>query len=272
MKRKTGYLFCISTGRSGSNYLTEIFKHVSGCQSFHEPKPIGNGKLMNRYLQGDVESMRRLTQEKVEVIKEAKRNYQLYAETNHCFIKGFGWFIPQHLPEDNIGVIILKREKYKIAQSLLRTGCSPFCRFGRDWIITPDIKDSLVSLPKKLVFPRTMYQYTRLIKFLFRSNRFFVRKVFRQELKYPQWLINYELECLKWYVEETYAKAEAFKQQYPRIKYYEVDIEDLNSLESVQQMLAYFGYSGKESLIDVVGKPTNLKSPKLKTSGASRLI
>lgn len=272
MERETEYLFCISTGRSGSNYLTKIFKHASGCQSFHEPKPIGNGKVMSRYLRGDVESMKRLTQEKVEAIKEAKRNYQLYVETNHCFIKGFGWFIPHYLPEDKIGVILLKREKYKIAESLLRTGCSPFFRFGRDWIITPDIKDPLVTLPQKLVFSRTKYQYTRLIKFLLRSNRFLVRKVFRQELKYPKWLINYELECLKWYVEETYAKAEAFKQQYPRIKYYEVNIEDLNSLESIQQMLAYFGCSEKKSLIDVVGKPTNLKLPKLKTCGASKLI
>jgi hypothetical protein len=272
MKRKTGYLFCISTGRSGSNYLTKIFKHVSGCQSFHEPKPIGNGKVMSRYLRGDVESMRRLTQKKVEVIKEAKQNYQLYVETNHCFIKGFGWFIPQYLPEDNIGVIILKREKHKIAESLLRTDCSPLVRFGRDWIITPNIKNPLVTLPKKLVSPRATYQCSRLIKFLLRSNRFFVRKVFQRELQYPKWLTNYELECLKWYVEETYAKAEAFKKQYPKIKYYEVNIEDLNSLESVQQMLAYFGYSGKESLIDVVGKPTNLKLSKLQTCSASRLI
>jgi hypothetical protein len=206
--------------------------------------------------------MRKLTQEKVEVIEKAKRNYQVYVETNHCFIKGFGWFIPQYLPEDKIGVIILKREKYQIAESLLRIGCSPLVRFGRDWIITPDIKNPLVTLPKKLFSPRATYQYTRLLKFLLRSNRYLVRKVFRQELQYPKWLINYEMECLKWYVEETYAKVEAFKQRYPRIKYYEVNIEDLNSHESVQQMLAYFGCSGKESLSDVVGKPTNLKPSK----------
>jgi hypothetical protein len=62
-------------------------------------------------------------------------------------------------------------------------------------------------------------------------------------------------------VEETNAKAEAFKRQYPAIKYYEVSIEDLNSVESVQEMLAYFGYSGDQSLRQVVGKPTNLKKP-----------
>ena len=68
----------------------------------------------------------------------------------------------------------------------------------------------------------------------------------------------YELNCLKWYVEETNAKAEAFMRQYPKIKYFETDIESLNSTELVQQMLEYFGCKAKESLADVVGKPTKV--------------
>ncbi len=214
---------------------------------------------MRRYSQRDVEPMKSLAKNKAKGIKELKGNCKVYFESNHCFIKGFGWFIPQYLPEDRIGVIILKREKSKIAESLLRIGCSPLVPFGREWINTPDMKDPLVTPPKILISPRATYQGARLARFPFRATRFLARKVLKQQLPYPQWLINYELECLQWYVEETYARAEVFKQQFPSIKYYEVNVEHLNSLESVEQMLSFFGCSGKNSLSEVVGKKFNLK-------------
>jgi hypothetical protein len=257
MEELTEYIFSINTGRSGSDYLANIFKHVSGCRSFHEPQPIGNGKEMRYYSRGHLTPMKNITEKKIEVIKELKRDCHVYFESNHCFIKGFGWFIPQYIPEDKIGIIILKREKAKIAESLLRIGCSPLTPYGRDWISTPDMKDPLVRTPKT----PAIYQCARLTKCILRTGRFLVKKVFQKEVQYPQWLINYELECLKWYVEETYAKSEAFKKQHPAIKYYEVNINDLNTLESVQLMLTHFGCRGKESLNHVVGKPTNLKQP-----------
>lgn len=258
MEETTEYIFSINTGRSGSNYLTNIFKHVSGCRSFHEPQPVGNGKEMRCYSRGHLTLMKNVAEKKIGIITELKRDCQVYFESNHCFIKGFGWFVPQYIPEDKIGVIILKREKSKIAESLLRIGCSSLDPFGRDWISTPDMKNPLVRPPQT----PEIYQCARLTKYILRAGKFLTRRVFQKEFQYPQWLTNYELECLNWYVEETYAKSEAFKQQYPAIKYYEVNIEDLNSLESVRLMLTYFGCSAKESLNHVIGKPTNLKRPK----------
>ena len=260
--RKTEYIFSISTGRSGSDYLATIFKHVHDCQSFHEPQPIGNGREMRQYSQGYPAPMKSLTEKKVEIIKELKSDHQVYFESNHCFIKGFGWLIQDYFPQDRIGVIILKRNKSRVAESLLRIGCSPLNNFGRDWISTPDMKDPLVAPPKLLFSPRATYQCARLIKSCgIRSASFFTRRILRRDFHYPDWLRAYELQCLKWYVEETNAKAEAFMQQYPRIKYYVIDIESLNSIVSVERMLAHFGCKAKESMIDVVGKPTNMKQP-----------
>jgi hypothetical protein len=267
MEEKIEYIFCINTGRSGSGYLKNIFTHVSGCRSFHEPEPIGNEKVMRRYSRGHLEPMRKFTQEKINSIKDLKGDYQTYVETNHCFIKGFGWFVPQHLPEDRIAVIILKREKSKIAESLLRIGCSPLLPDGRNWTNTPEIKDPLVTPPKILIPPKATYQCARVIKYVLRRTSYLISRILRKEFKYnPQWLTNYELECLKWYVEETYEKTAAFKRQYPKIKYYETNIEDLNSFESVQKMLMHFGLSGKESLKNIVGKRVNLKRPEFETS------
>lgn len=260
MAERIEYLFSINTGRSGSDYLGSILNHVVGCHALHEPEPIGNGAVMRRYLRGEHGPMRELTQRKVKAIEQQNRDGQVYAETNHCFIKGFGWFLPEYLPQEKIGVIVLKREKAKIAKSLLRVGCSPLVSGGRDWISTPEIASPRVPPPRRLGSHRVAYQVARVIKFPFRALDFLVYKLCSKRLGYPKWLTNYELECLEWYVQETYARAEVFKQTYPKIRYVEVSIEDLNSLESVQAMLRQFGLEGEPTLKDVVGKPTNLKT------------
>lgn len=259
MSQETNYIFCINAGRSGSNYLKNIFKQVSDCRPFHEYKPIGNGKVMRSYAQGDIEPMKQVAHEKVKIIKKFERDYRVYAETNHCFIKGFGWFLPQYLPEERIGVLILKRDKSEIAKSFMRIYCSPLRPFGRDWVSTPDMKNPLMPPPAILLSPKVTYHFARLVKLLIGGVRFVLRKAFQQELSYPKWLTNYELEALKWYVDETYARGEAFKRKYRKIKYYEVNIKDLNSMEAVERMLTYFGLTAKDSLNDIVGKPTNLK-------------
>lgn len=203
--------------------------------------------------------MKKITQEKVKIIKGYKHEYRLYVETNHCFIKGFGWFIPQYIPEDKIGVIILKRDTSKIVKSLLRIGCSPLTPFGRRWITTPDKKDPLVQPPMIVISPQITYLLAYFLKSVFRCAKVLFRKILSRELPYPRWLINYEFRCLKWYVDETIAQKEVFKKQFPNIKFYEVNVEDLNSIEQVKNMLDYFGCKVKASMSDVVGEPTNLK-------------
>jgi len=262
MGKEIDYIFAINTGRSGSDYLNKIFEHVSGCRSFHEPDPVGNGKVMRRYSRGKTNPMKRLAEQKAGIAKKLKLDCQIYFESNHCFIKGFGWFIPQYLPEDRIGVIILKRDKSKIVESYRRVRTSPLSRKGRRWISTPDMINPLVTPPRILI----TYQGARFIKNVLRLPEYLIKKVFKKKFQSPQWLVNYETECLKWYVDETYAKAEVFKQQYPAIKYYEVNIEDLNTLESVQQLLTHFGCKGGGTLKEVVGRPTNLKRPRSDTS------
>ncbi|MFK7790858.1 MAG: hypothetical protein AB8C95_15360 [Phycisphaeraceae bacterium] len=260
MAERIDYLFSINTGRSGSNYLGQILEHVVGCRAMHEPAPIGNGEVMRRYLRGEAMPMKEFARKKLEAIKQLKKGSQVYAETNHCFIKGFGWFVPEHLPAEKIGVVILKREPKKIAQSLLRIGCTPLVAGGREWIKTPEIESPLVEPPKRMGSRRLAYHAARLIKLPLRALDFMVDRCLGSRLGYPSWLTEYELECLEWYVQETYARAELFKKTHPNIRYYEVSIDELNSLESVEAMLKHFGLAAKPSLKDLVGKPTNLKA------------
>ncbi len=256
---KIQYIFSINTGRSGSDYLAKVFGHAVGCRAFHEPDPVGNGEEMRRFALGDPEPMRRLTRKKVEAIREAKGDHPVYAETNHCFIKGFGWFLPEFIPQERIGIVILNREKAKIAESYLRIGCSPLTQRGRDWITTPDAVPPLAPPPRRLMPPRATYRCARVTKLALLKVKSIARKTLRKELPDPRLVVNYELECLQWYVKRTRAQAEIFKRQFPRIRFFEARTEDLNSLELVQDMFAHFGFRAKESLAEVVGKPTNRK-------------
>lgn len=259
--KKIKYIFCINTGRSGSHYLSKVFSHVSGCLAFHEPNPIGNGKAMIQYLKGNSRLMERLTQQKVDRIKELKnkKNFSVYVETNHCFIKGFGWLIPNYLPEDEIGVVILKRDKAKIAKSLLRIGFSPLNQGSRGWIATPEIKNPLVEPPSLALIPPRISYYLA-----YSLNRciIFLKKRYHNLtlLKVPTWLTSYELKCLHWYVDETYAQSIAFKEKFKQIKYYEITLESLNSTKEVNKMLDHFGLRSDKSLSDIIGNPTNLRN------------
>ncbi len=91
MKGSVDYIFSINTGRCGSHYLSVIFSHVPGCRSFHEPEPVGNGRVMRRYLQGHAGPMKRLAERKARLVQDLRSHCRLYFESNHRFIKGFGW-------------------------------------------------------------------------------------------------------------------------------------------------------------------------------------
>lgn len=254
-KGQVEYIFSINTGRSGSNYLCRIFENVKDCKALHEPRPICNGMPMRKYLRGKSEPMKRIMEEKTRSIRTLKSDFRLYFESNHCFIKGFGWFIPQYFPQSKLGVIILRRNAAEISDSLLRIGCTPLTARGRMWICTPDAHDSDIDPPRGAFF----YQFSRLVKLVMRVLNYLARQVGISHLKEPSWLVSYERACIEWYVEEINAKASAFKRRYPQVKYYEVDIKDLNCFRSVKQMLEHFGCEGTRQLKSVVGSASNLK-------------
>ena len=147
-------LFSISTGRSGSHYLSRLLEHVSGCRSFHQRQPYGNGQAMRRFLRGDRAEMEPVMEAKLADIEAANADGLVYAETNHCFIKGFGWLLAERLDPAAIGVVILDRPADEIVDSTLKIRSSPLSRIGRDWTITPEAVDPLVPAPHRVLPPR----------------------------------------------------------------------------------------------------------------------
>src|SRR5439155_1492090 len=90
------YIFCITTGRSGTEYLSSLFYCARDVLSQHEPSPVCNGgqmQLFNLDLGEACEHpMLVLTQEKLNTItqKLQQKRKKIYFEANHQFIKGFG--------------------------------------------------------------------------------------------------------------------------------------------------------------------------------------
>ncbi len=245
------YIFCITTGRSGSAYLNRVFECVSSCSSNHEPKPKMNDGLVRDYFSGNKDSMRNMMSEKLNAINEA-RGEGLYVETNHAFIKGFGWELPNYIPEEEIGVVILKREKQKVVDSFFRIGSDLHMNRGRYWLLSP-YKKSCCPLPISIL----RYNFNRLVMALI---GFLVRRGV-MSFFYPKWIARDSKKLLSWYYDETYALAERYKQSFPKISFFNVNTDELNNEMKVRELLSFFGLADALSsdIKGVVGVPVNLK-------------
>jgi hypothetical protein len=244
------YIFSINTGRSGSHYLSKVLKEFKNINSFHEPFPIMNGKPMAEFLQGNPLKMREKMEEKINTINSSF-DKKYYIETNHTFIKGFGWLIPSYIAHENIGVILLKRNSEEIIKSLYRINCSPLTYKGFNWIMNPVMKNPINKVSN---YDKLKYRILFFISGLSKSKK----KSFSKRLKVVK---KFELKFLEWYVKETYAQANKFKNEFPKIKIYETTVEKLNDVQEFQKMFDFFGldFLPKESFYEKVNEKTNLK-------------
>ena len=88
------YLFCITPGRSGSDYLAGLLAHARNTVSVHEGVPVMNGRPMRRFNDGDDRELRALLPAKLRAIRRRARPGHVYCETNHSFVKGWGYLLP----------------------------------------------------------------------------------------------------------------------------------------------------------------------------------
>ncbi|MEM7762283.1 MAG: hypothetical protein AAF298_29825 [Cyanobacteria bacterium P01_A01_bin.40] len=228
------YIFCINSGRSGSDYLTELLSKAENTVSIHEGVPIMNGSPMRKYNNGDDSELQKLMPLKIrEINKKSKNGSKIYCETNHSFIKGWGYLLPDaYISQSEIGVIILKRDIDKTAYSLIRVRDVPgISEWTRTWLLSPNSQRNL-SQPDHDASPWDLCQ---------------------------------------WYVKETYLRGEEYKKMFPRIKYVECDLEQLNNYEFVKDMFATFGLIPTSLLQNAIGKVVNVRNEWSKLSSEELL-
>lgn len=205
---------------------------------------------MQEYLKGNKEPLQNLMPKKMEKINS--QSGIIYSDTSHIFIKSFGWEIPKYIPQENIAVIILKRDMDAVAESTHRTQSGPFNDLGRDWIIYPNVNNILRP-------PLSIFEYKlsrKILKVLWRMTNNSGYK------KYPVFFKKQSLELIKWYYKETYALAEKYKRDFPKITYIEVSLDQLNTFEGFEEIVNAFSLQenyNRDKIVDIMGKPVNLK-------------
>src|SRR4051812_46503666 len=176
------YLFCINPGRSGSDYLAGLLARARNAVGVHEDVPVMNGRPMRLFNDGDDRELRALMPTKLRAVRRRSRPGKVYFETNHSFIKGWGYLLPEFVPQEQVGVVVLRRDPAKVAYSLLRLHDVPgLTEWGRTWYLTPGAKRNLNPPPDA----PTPYEHCR------------------------------------WYVREIELRAEDYRRRFPGMTYFD---------------------------------------------------
>lgn len=182
-----------------------------------------NGLPMEQFNNGDETALSQLMPLKMREIRRRSTNgRQIYCETNHSFIQGWGMLLPDvYIPQEEIAVIVLRRDTQKTADSLLRVHDVPgLSLWSRTWYLSPGAVRN-ISLPAVDANP-------------------------------------YDL-C-RWCVDEINLRAEEYQRRFPRISYYECDLDQLNDYAFVLALFSQLGLTPDQKLKDAVGRTSNKKN------------
>jgi hypothetical protein len=217
------YLFSANTGRSGSKYLAGLFEGHPQVAAHHEGKPVLCGVSMRQWLAGDPVPMRKAMDEKKSNIQQALYGRKLYLETNHCFIKGFGWELMAHLPPEQIAVVVLDRPALEVAKSFYRIGVNPLGKRGHHWLITPQPESNETAVWR--MPPSEWQRFQRAQRFA-RIYDGINRKLGRL---LPDPLEGYKMTLLQTYVAHIRTLTDRFFDQFPQVTRIDATLTDLNN-------------------------------------------
>ncbi len=245
-------IFSVNTGRCGSDYLAQLVATCPNAVVEHEPRPIGHDEALHLYQKGDLRMMETVVKDRLKRIRQANELGKIYVETNHCFIKGFGWLLAENLESSRWAVIELQRDPSKIAESLFRNRTSPFQKLGRRWLLCPD-------QPGMLVRPPGLLGSARLARRVYEPLRRKLDEGQEISFRWRKRLESYEMRALRWYVDEIIARGLEFQRRFPEVHYEQVDLFSLNKIEFVRKLWNRVGLEEGQDLEGLIGQATNRK-------------
>jgi len=142
------YIFVVTTGRSGSGALANIFKKTKFVHAEHEPYPIMHNnldlpkklyKIWNWYLFYFVKYPR--------ILLSRQKGEKTYLETNHLFLKSFSKYATSVFKK-KVRIIHLIREPYLVAKSIYEINKIPGEKLGNRWYLNPADVDNQIDFSK----------------------------------------------------------------------------------------------------------------------------
>jgi len=222
------YIFVISTGRSGTGTLFEIFNTIEDTVAYHEPKPIMNDTLMidnnNNNSTKAKEIFFKVKSNIIQYDNIFKKNKN-YMESNHMFIKSFHEFA-YDLYKNKLKVIYLHRNPILVAKSFYEIGSIPGTNKGNKWLLDYKAKNNLLQLKNEL----------------------------ENDYKHDYY------KCL-WYCYEIEKRANKFQKEHSDLKFIKIDTEELNNAKTVENLLNFLNCKFNDKILNkTVGKKFNQKS------------
>ena len=194
-------IFSINSGRAGSKYLAQLLATAPGVKSFHEAEPKMGGEFIAMINSEPLEASREARAVKAEAIAgilRARGPEEIYAETNHTFIKTFFDVVLEDF--HNLDVIILRRELVFVLKSFIELGYfSPLNPLSFSWMSSPNA--ATAALPA--IGPDSS-------------------------------LDQFDL-CIA-YLLDIEARTERFKMEYPSVRTHEVRLEELNNAAYIEDL------------------------------------
>ena len=144
-------VFCISSGRAGSGYLSDILSRYTNSISLHEPLPRMTGRYLDLSRPDIIYDTKRYRRIKLMgilgMLKNSDRDIP-YVETSHMFIKTYYDIVTDFFK--NIDVIVLRRELSSVLKSFVELGF--FSRQLKQWSLwmhKPEFRNLYFDPPMK---------------------------------------------------------------------------------------------------------------------------
>jgi hypothetical protein len=220
-------IFCISPGRSGSNYLAELLGTAREVVSFHEPEPSMTAEYIEMANSKPYPATKVYRQTKLEAINKILSSLgsnKVYCETNHMFIKTFFDVVIENIKTTD--VIILRRDIRQVLRSFVEL--KYFAEGNTEW-------------PKWMTSPNAVTSALPAISS-------------------DEQLDQYDL-CIA-YLLDIEARAQRFKTEYPWINVHEVELPELNLRDKVLCLFNDLGITPSWHTYRLLGKKVNERRQK----------
>lgn len=221
------FVFCINSGRSGSEYLARLLGTAERVSAFHEAKPTMSGHYLHMICHRGLEATFTERSIKAQAIWQIVSNLPpgwIYAETNHMFIKTFFDVVMEAFKDHEIDVIILRRSLPQVLKSFITMGYfSERNQIWPAWMSLPGTCNCAFQPPPA---DRALDQYDLAIGYLL----------------------------------DIEARAQRFKLRYPDCRIHEIRLESLQNSDDMADFFVALGLSPTAATQDGLGRRINERS------------